>query len=229
MKRPVVDYRKLRLSNITSHEYRHVLLLLGWVFYFCGYFLTENLIPVENCHPVWCPLDDIVPFCEWFVIPYVGWYALVFLSLGYFFFYDVEDFSRLSKYILITQIVAMIAYVVYPTRQDLRPEEFLNDNILTAICGFLYSFDTNTGVCPSLHVAYSLGILSVWTKRKQTRGWFKAFIAVSVILICMATSFVKQHSVVDFFAAIPVCLLAEWLVYNRFYRHKHQEHRRKRR
>ena len=31
MKRPVVDYRKLRFSNITSPQYRHVLLLLGWL------------------------------------------------------------------------------------------------------------------------------------------------------------------------------------------------------
>ena len=218
MKRPVVDYRKLRFSNITSPQYRHVLLLLGWVFYFSMYFLTENLIPVEKCHPVWCPLDDIIPFCEWFIIPYVGWYALVFLSLGYFFFYDTEDFSDLSKYIIVTQVVAMACYVIFPTRQDLRPEEFANDNVLTAICAFLYSFDTNTGVCPSLHVGYSLGLLSVWTKRKETRPWFKVFIIVAVILICMATAFVKQHSVLDIFAAIPLCLLAEWLVYGKLYR-----------
>jgi len=58
----------------------------------------------------------------------------------------------------------------------------------------------------------------VWTKRKETRPWFKVFITVAVILICMATAFVKQHSVVDIFAAIPVCLLAEWLVYGKRYR-----------
>lgn len=218
MKRPVVDYRGLRLHNLTSPQYRHVLLLLGWVFYFTCYFLTENLIPAEACHPVWCRLDDLIPFCEWFIIPYVGWYALVFLSLGYFFFYDVEDFSDLSKYIIITQVVAMLCYVLYPTRQDLRPEEFVNDNILTAICGFLYSFDTNTGVCPSLHVAYSLGIASVWCKREETRAWFKTFIVVAVVLICLATMFVKQHSAVDVLAALPVGLLAEWLVYGKRYR-----------
>ena len=31
MKKPVVDYRKLRLSNIRTPEYSHLLLLLGWV------------------------------------------------------------------------------------------------------------------------------------------------------------------------------------------------------
>ena len=62
MKQPVVDYRKLRLSNITSPEYRHLLLLLGWVVYFAFYFLTENLIPAEKCHVMHCFLDDLIPF-----------------------------------------------------------------------------------------------------------------------------------------------------------------------
>lgn len=217
MKRPVVDYRGLRLRNITSSQYRHVLLLLIWVFYFSCYFLTENLIPAAQCHPMHCALDDMIPFCEWFILPYVGWYALVFFTLAYFFFYDVEDFSDVSKYILVTQVVAMVCYVLYPTRQDLRPETFANENVLTAICGFLYSFDTNTGVCPSLHVAYSLGIASTWCKRPETKRNFKAFIVVAVVVICLSTMFVKQHSAIDVLAALPLGLLAEILVYGRKY------------
>ena len=52
MRKPTVDYRKLRLSNVRSPEYRHLLLLLGWLGYFAAYFLTENLILAENCTPV---------------------------------------------------------------------------------------------------------------------------------------------------------------------------------
>ena len=66
MKRPVVDYRELRLSNIREQRFSHLFLLLGWLVYFAFYFLTENLIPAENCTPIYSPLDDLVPFCEWF-------------------------------------------------------------------------------------------------------------------------------------------------------------------
>jgi membrane-associated phospholipid phosphatase len=75
--------------------------------------------------------------------------------------------------------------------------------------------DTNTGVCPSLHVAYSLGLASVWTKEKGANIWWKSFVVVAVIFICLSTMFIKQHSAVDFFAALPVCLLAEFIVYHR--------------
>jgi len=215
MRKPVVDYRKFRLHKLNDPQFSHLWLLLSWVGYFVFYFLTENLIPAENCRPVHCFLDDIIPFCEVFIIPYVFWYALIVISLGWFLLYDVESFKKLQTYIIITQIVAMACYILIPTRQDLRPEVFPRENVFTGIIAALYAFDTSTGVCPSLHVAYSLGIASVWLRQKEaSKGW-KAFVVIAVILICLSTMFIKQHSAVDVLAAIPVALLAEWLLYSR--------------
>ena len=177
------------------------------------FFLTERLIPAEKCYSVHIALDDWIPFCEVFWIPYVFWYALIVISLGYFLLRNIDSFKRLQTYIIITQAVALVVYVVFPTRQDLRPEVFPRDNFLTQCVKFLYRIDTNTGVCPSLHVAISLGIASVWTKEKGVCLWWKAFVVVSVALICLSTMFIKQHSAVDFFAALPLCLLAEGFVY----------------
>lgn len=220
MKKPVVDYKNFRLSKINTPEYSHLKLLLGWVGYFVLYFLTENLIPVEKCHIIHCRIDDIIPFCEWFLIPYTFWYLLIVISLLYFALYDVDSFKKLQTYIIITQIVAMAVYIIYPSCQNLRPQEFANENFLTDIIGFIYAFDTNTGVCPSLHCAYSIGIASVWVKSKNVSVLWKIFVVISVVLICLSTTFIKQHSAVDFFAAIPVCLLAEILVFKVFYKQK---------
>ena len=195
-------------------------MLSGWLVYFFLYFLTENLIPAENCHPVWCKLDDIIPFNELFVIFYVGWYVLIVLSLGYFLLYSVESFQGLQTYIMITQALAMICYIVYPTRQDLRPESFERDNILTWIMGIIYRFDTNTGVCPSLHVAYSIGIASAWLKEKSAAWYVKLGVTVFVIGVCLSVAFTKQHSVVDIYAALPVCLIAEFFAFRNYYKAK---------
>jgi len=213
VKTPEVDYRQLRFNNLTTPRFRHLFLLLGWVFYFALYFLTENLIPREACTPVWCPLDDRIPFCEWFVIPYVGWYALIVFSLGYFLFYDVDSFKRLQVYIIVTQVVAMAVYILFPSCQNLRPEVMTRNNILTRCVELLYDFDTSTNVCPSLHVAYSLGIASVWLKKKTASWQWKLAIVVFVVLICLSTVFIKQHSLLDGLAALPLGLLAEGIVY----------------
>lgn len=218
MKKPMVDYRTFRLSRLNDPQFSHLKLLFGWVVYFALYVLTENLIPAENCKPVYMWLDGVIPFHEIFVIPYVFWYLLIVISLGYFLLYDIENFKGLQKFIIVTQLVAMLIYIVFPSRQDLRPTVFPRDNFLTDIVRLLYSVDTNTGVCPSLHCAYSLGIASAWLKQKDANILWKIFVVIAVILICLSTCFIKQHSAVDFFAAIPVCLLAEYIAYGKYWK-----------
>lgn len=217
MRKPVVDYRQLRPSKLRDPEYYHLLYLMGWVGYFALYFLTENLIPAENCYPVHCWLDDVVPFCEVFVIPYTFWYVLIVISLLYFVLYNPDSFKKLMTFIIVTQIVAMVVYIIFPTRQDLRPEVMPRENLFTWVLSLIYQFDTNTGVCPSLHVAYSLGIASVWVKEYGVSRWWKAFVVFAAVLISISTAFVKQHSVVDIFAALPLALLGEIIVFGKCY------------
>ena len=216
MKRPVYDYSGFRLSRIKEPRFSHIgLMIATWGTYFLLYFLTENLIPAERCISVHCRLDDIMVFNEYFVVFYVGWYLLVAGSLAYYFFFDVKRFRELDLYIFVTQMVAMACYILVPTRQDLRPEVFPRENVFSWIMGLIYTLDTNTGVCPSLHVAYSLAILAVYWRDENISRLWKALLLVLVVLISLSTAFVKQHSMVDVFAAIPTALIGEWLIYHR--------------
>ena len=212
MRKPEVDYRQLRFSNLNTQQYRHLWLLGGWVLYFALYFLTERLIPADRCHVIHSPLDDAIPFCEVFAIFYVGWYLLIAGSLFYFLFYHIDGFKKLQTYIITVQLLATAVYILYPSRQELRPEVFPRDNMLTRMMAFLYAVDTPTGVFPSLHVAVSLGIAWVWLREKTVRLWVRGSIVVFCLGVCLSVAFVKQHSVLDIFAAIPVCLLAQTAV-----------------
>ena len=213
--RPAVDYREFRLSRINEPRFAHIKLLGGWAVYMVLFFITENFIPESPCHVIHCRLDDMIPFNEGFLIFYCFWYVLLVLSLLYFFLYDIDSFRKLQIFIMVTQAVAMIVYIVYPSIQTGRPEIMPRDNFLCDVMTFIYAFDTPTGVCPSLHVAYSMGIASVWCKNRKASSWWKAFVVVSTILISVSVVFVKQHSAVDIIAAIPVGMLAEYLVFER--------------
>ena len=217
MKRAMVDYRQFRLKRINEPQFAHAKLWLTWLVYFALYFLTENLIPAEKCHVMHCFLDDLIPFNEYFLIFYTGWYLLVAGSLLYYFFYDVGRFRELDLYIFVTQMAAMACYIFFPSRQDLRPEIFPRENFFTWVMGLIYTFDTNTGVCPSLHVAYSLAIVSVMLKDTYLKKTTKVLVTVFSILVCLSTAFVKQHSTLDILAAIPVVLLGEILIYGKSY------------
>lgn len=220
MTKPMVDYRDFRFSKLNDPQFSHLKLLGGWLVYFLLYFLTENLIPVERCHLIHSRLDELIPFNEFFFIPYCFWYLLIVISLGYFALYDIPNFRNLQIYIIITQVVAMTAYILYPSYQDLRPTEFVRDNFFTHLAALIYRADTPTGVCPSLHVAYSLGIGSCWLKEKQAGKLWKAFVVFSVITISLSTAVVKQHSVIDIAAALPLGLLAEILVFKDYWKDK---------
>lgn len=197
-------------------KFDHAKLLVGWPIYIILFMITER-IPPERCHVVHCVLDDMIPFNEYFAIFYYGWYALVAVSLFYFLLYDAKRFKELQIFIIITQALAISIYFIYPTMQIGRPD-ILGDNIFCDLMRFMYSVDTPTGVCPSLHVAYSLGVVSVWLKRKKTSIGLKWFVVMFSILVCCSVVLVKQHSVIDVAAGLCVSLIAEYVVYKQWYR-----------
>lgn len=217
MKTPVRDYRKLRINNINSKEYSHLKLLLSWVVYLIMFFLTEKFIPEKACHIVHCRLDDLIPFNEFFIIFYISWYFLIVGSLVYMLLYDIEGFKKMQTFIIITQIVAVVIYIVWPSVQYGRPVSFEHSNLLTKLTALIYSVDTPTGVCPSLHVGYSIAIASTWAKKRDISLYKRVLIIIWATLICMSVAFVKQHSVVDILAAILMCIFAEFILFGKSY------------
>ena len=213
---PVVDYRKLRPSNLTSPQYRHVWLLLYWIGYLVSFIFIERLTPAAYHHPVHMWLDDVIPFCEWFLFPYLAWHvSLLWISL-YTLAYDVEEFRYFMYNLILTTVIAIAIYIFWPNEQHLRPDltALGRSNILTWGVGIIYTMDTNTNVCPSLHCigGFAVAFCAVSCPRFNKPGW-KVFFYALALLICASTVFMKQHSIVDFFAAIPVIIIGWVCVY----------------
>ena len=87
---------------------------------------------------------------------------------------------------------------------------------MTWFLAHFYQFDTNTNVCPSIHVMGALAVLcTAWHCKGLQRPAWKAAFAVTALLICLSTVFLKQHSVVDVIMALPSCILADWLCFRK--------------
>ena len=56
--------------------------------------------------------------------------------------------------------------------------------------------------------------------KEKVRSWWKVTVVFLAIMISLSTAFVKQHSVVDIYAAMPVCLLAEIIAYGKYWKNK---------
>jgi membrane-associated phospholipid phosphatase len=116
------------------------------------------------------------------------------------------------------QMIAIVIFILYPNKQMLRPEVMPRDNVFSRVVGAIHSVDTNTNVCPSLHVAYSFAMASVWAKERRTSLTFKWVMGVTCLMVCLSTVFIKQHSVVDIFVALVMCILIEIVIYRRFWK-----------
>ena len=212
---PQVDYRKLRLSNLNTKPYAHLKLLLYWPLYGLLFLFVERFYPVDHYTVMHCALDDLIPFCEWFLIPYLFWFVYLIGMHLYTLLYDVDSFTRMMKYIMLTYTATILIYLIFPTCQQLRPVAFERDNFLTRFIAGFYRFDTNTNVCPSLHVIGSLAVMeaALWCRRLSNPC--KVGFVVAACLICISTVFMKQHSVLDILAAIPICALGHILFFRK--------------
>lgn len=212
--RPVCDYRQLRLHNLNSSEFSHLKLLLYWPLFAITFFFTERIYKPDSYTEMYCPIDDYIPFEEIFLIPYMFWFVYLVGMHAYTLLYDTESFVKLMKLIILTYTAALIVFLLFPTVQNLRPAQFERDNFLTRFMASFYKFDTNTNVCPSIHVIGSLAawFTSLHCKAFRSVGWRLAF-GITTFLISISTVFLKQHSVIDILAALPICAAAYLIVY----------------
>lgn len=219
----MVDYRNFRLSKINSPEFEHVKLLLFWPLFGLAFLCLERVFNM-NYHEVRCALDAKIPFCEYFLIPYWFWFVFIIGIQIYSFFFDVPTFKNYIRYTIISYTLTILIYILYPTSQNLRPEEFARSNIFVTCVKGLYAFDTNTNVCPSLHVIGSMAVYFAARKSKMfsSFSWRAAFF-VMMVLISISTVFLKQHSVIDVVTAAILGAAVYPIVYSEKKQKKERE------
>ena len=205
-------YKGFKLKDITSEKYRHLFFVLFWPAYFLAYSLVEKFVVPK--YAIYTPLDDLIPFCEFFIVPYALWYFLLALVGFYTLFFDVPAFKRFHKFLIVTCIITFAVYVIFPNEQNLRPSEFARDNVFTDIVKSLHGFDTNTNVFPSMHVIFTLGMLfSVWNTKPFSTIIGRALSILITISICLATVCLKQHSILDVYSGVALSAIVFPFIY----------------
>ena len=203
--------------KILIKKYKHVW-VLSYVFLYVIWFYALEKAVTTNYTPVHIPLDDIIPFNELFVFPYYLWFIYIFATVSYFFFTSKDDFYKCTAFLFIGMTVCLIIYTVWPNGQNLRPDisKLGRDNILTRIVARLYSTDTSTNVFPSIHVFNSIGahIAIHRSEALKKHKWIQISSFILMILICLSTMFLKQHSAADAIGSIVLSFIMYLLVYS---------------
>lgn len=212
----MVDYRAFRLLKLNTPEFGHLKYLLFWPVYGLLFLTVERLWIRDSYYPMYCALDDRIPFCEYFLIPYLFWFVFLVGIHIYTLLFDVDSFKKFMQFTIITYSAAILIYMLFPNCQELRPLVFERDNLLTRFMAGFYQFDTNTNVCPSVHVIGSAAVMfCAWNSRHFGRTGWRIVFCLTAMLISVSTVFLKQHSVLDVVVAIPICTIAYFIVYRK--------------
>ena len=195
-------------------RYRHAWVLLYGLIYMPWFIYLERRTDVHY-FLIHSPVDDYIPFVEYFIVPYLLWFVFVAVAAGYFFFTDTKGFYRLCAFLIAGMTFFLILCTVFPNGLNLRPTNFARDNVFVDLVKYIYATDTPTNVLPSIHVFNSIGVcIAIWHSdalKTHRRIQYAAY--VLALLIILSTMFLKQHSVTDVIAALVLACVIYPFVY----------------
>lgn len=183
------------------------------VFYLSVFHWLEANITVPE---VWvhCRLDDLIPFCKYAVIPYFAWFVWIPFTLFYLLWKAPRaDFWRLCLPLFAGMTIALAVYVVVPNGLDLRPYRVYGSDFFARTVRQLYTIDTATNVCPSIHVFNSVTLMMAYYRSRifdePCRRWMRPAAAVLCVSIIASTVLLKQHSCIDVVLGILLALVLD--------------------
>ena len=179
---------------------------LYWFIYIVVFFLLERVL-----EPRWfiqCPIDDLIPFNEYFIIFYGAWFFMLPFTFFYLVFTDRKTFLWTSIIMFAGMSISLLIYVLFPNYINLRPV-ITQDNICAQLMQLVYTMDTPTNVCPSIHCSSTMAMILGFWKSEQAPKSLKWSMTGLGIMICISTMVTKQHSILDVIAGILLtCILA---------------------
>lgn len=200
------------LTQLRSRCKPHLWYQLYWVIYLVWFFWLDNAI-TQPKYIIHAPLDDLIPFNEWFVIPYCSWFLLLVAVTALLWWKDTASYDKLCLMMFSGMTFCLIVYMLLPNGLDLRPtvEEIGRSNPAMWVMQLLWKADASVNVCPSIHCQSTacMAIAISESKLAEERPVLRPIALVWAALICLSTVFTKQHSVLDVVCGLTVAVV--WL------------------
>lgn len=196
-------------------KYKHTLIIpiYGILYMLAFRYVEQRNVPINIIH---MKIDDYIPFCEYFIVPYLLWFAYVAVTVFYFAFFNKnkQEYWQFILTLGIGMTLFIFVSLLYPNGQNLR-SELTGDSIFIHLVQYLYTIDTPTNILPSIHVFNSIACCIAIFQHKpfQKRKALLTGTAILTTLIVMATVFLKQHTLVDVIAAVVLNIVCFQLLY----------------
>ena len=202
---------KKLLDYLSTHKYLY--LILYWPVQLMTYGISNLIFGSQEVLLFSSPLDLQIPFCEWFVIPYVLWFPYIIFTMVLAVMSGKKGFLHSCAIIYLSIFIPMTFCLFVPNGIpiELRPdfEALGRNNPAIWLVTFIYLVVSPPRNCmPSMHVSVSCALFFTILTNKQI-PWRKWLIPCSFLLsalICAATVLIKQHSILDVYYGVIVAV-----------------------
>lgn len=200
-------------------KYRHAIPLLIYAVIYLSWFSYLERTVTKHYWVIHTDLDDYIPFCEVFIIPYLLWFAYVAIVVVFLFFKNKADYTKCCWFLFTGMTIFLIISTLWPNGHHLRPYIMPRDNIFTQMISRLYQTDTSTNIWPSIHVYNSIGAHLAIAKCQELRK--HKLLQLGSLTLCisiiLSTVLIKQHSAFDVITAFIMAAVMYVLVYEKEY------------
>ena len=202
----------MKTPSLRSKMKPHLWFQAYWVIYLIWFFWLDLTIKNPK-YIIHSPIDDLIPFNEWFIFPYCSWFVLLAAVTAMLWWYDTESYDKLCLMMFSGMTLCLMIYMILPNGLDIRPtaEAIGRDNLAMRIMELIWKADASVNVCPSIHCQSSGCMALAFSQSRLAKGrpGLKVLAWVWAALICASTVFTKQHSILD--VVCGLALVAVWV------------------
>ena len=161
----------MNTRSLRSRLKPHLWFQAYWVVYLVWFFWLDLTI-TDPKYIIHSPIDDFIPFNEWFVFPYCSWFLLLAVVTALLWWNDTESYDKLCLMMFSGMTFCLILYMVLPNGLDIRPtaEAVGRDNVAMQIMQLLWKADASVNVCPSIHCQSSGCMALAFSQSRLAKG-----------------------------------------------------------
>ncbi|WP_342361025.1 phosphatase PAP2/dual specificity phosphatase family protein [Terrarubrum flagellatum] len=176
------------------------------VFFYASYGLANWLATLRAHVPsIVFSWERSVPFIAWTIIPY--WTTNLFYSLSFFICRNRRELDAHGRRLLTAQIIAVTCFILLPLKFSWPKPD--TDGIAGFFFETLGAFDKPFNQAPSLHVALSIALFSLYARILPR--WATIALSAWFVLVVASVMTTFQHHFIDIPTGALLGLFCIWL------------------
>lgn len=173
-------------------------------------YKASNRINTDS-HFINMKIDELIPFCKYFVFFYFTYYWFSQLQLWIISYGNRRKFYRMLISAFITCVICNICFICYQVEMS-RPQIIGND-FFSKWVNWVYNHDPKALNCfPSIHAVMGMLMIIGGTKSSNLPKWFNIISIVFGVGCIFSTVFIKQHYFIDMVVGTILSALIYFIV-----------------